>query len=82
MIREIIKPEDDELIIKIPQDYIGQEIEYIIFPVNEKESKKADSQKAKKSLRGVFSQYAENAKIPLEKSAWQNHVMEKFQSND
>ena len=82
MIREIIKPEDDELIIKIPLDYVGKEIEYIIFPVDEKESKRVDNRKSTKSLRGVFSQYAENAKIPLEKSAWQNHIMEKFQSND
>ena len=37
MIREIIRPKDRNLTIKIPQEYVGKEIEYIIFPIKNHE---------------------------------------------
>ena len=37
MIREIIRPKDRNLTIKIPQEYVGKEIEYIIFPIQNHE---------------------------------------------
>lgn len=30
------------------------------------------------SLKGVFNQYADTSKIALEKSAWQNHLINKY----
>lgn len=34
MIREIRKPQDNKIIVEIPQEYVGQEIEVLVFPVN------------------------------------------------
>jgi hypothetical protein len=30
------------------------------------------------SLKGVFNQYADTSKIALEKTAWQNHLLNKY----
>ena len=82
MIREIVKAEDDELVIKIPREYIGREIEYIVFPVEKKQVEKKERGSTVKSLRGVFHQYADRAKVTLEEGAWQNHIKTKFQPDD
>ena len=83
MIREIIRPENTNLTINIPTDYVDREVELIIFPIDKKKvvpnSKK---EKVKKSLRGVFSKYVDKAKIPLENTAWQNYIVEKYKQND
>jgi len=34
--------------------------------------------KNRDSLKGVFNQYADTSKIALEKSAWQNHLINKY----
>jgi hypothetical protein len=82
MIREVIKPQYTNITINIPTDYIGKEIEFIMFPLDEKEIPQKDIQKKNKSLKGVFNQYANSSKISLENSAWQNHIMDKFKQND
>jgi hypothetical protein len=33
MIREIVKPNNNNIVINIPDEYVGQEIEYIVFPL-------------------------------------------------
>jgi len=83
MIREIIRPQYTNLTIKIPTEYIDRDVELIIFPIDKKEiAPNQKKSKNQKSLRGVFNQYADKSKIPLEKNAWQNHVVEKFKQND
>jgi len=37
MIREIIKPVSNNFTISIPNEYINQEIEFILFPLNNNE---------------------------------------------
>jgi len=37
-----------------------------------------DKQKNKKSLKGVFSKYANRSKVVLEDSAWKNYIIKKF----
>ena len=76
MIRKIIRPENDNLIIKIPREYIGQEIEYIVFPVKSNEDMIEKSNIG--SLGGALKKYANPDKIELEKDAWELHVVDKF----
>ena len=83
MIREIIRPQYTNLTINIPTDYIDRDVELLIFPISKKDiNQDAKKEKIKKSLKGVFNQYADKSKISLEDSAWQNYVVEKFKQND
>ena len=82
MIREVIRPQYTNFTINIPTSYINREVEFIMFPLDEKEVIQDIKQKKRKSLRGVFNQYADNSKISLEDNAWQNHIMDKFKQND
>lgn len=76
MIREIVRPEKTDLTIKIPNEYVGKDIEYIIFPVeNHKVSKEKKYDIG--SLGGSLNKYADPNKIKLEENAWELHVMDK-----
>ncbi len=69
MIREIIRPQYTDLTINIPTDYIDRELELIIFPIDKKDTlQDTKKRRIKKSLRGVFNQYADKSKIPLEEA--------------
>ena len=78
MIREVIRPQNTSFSINIPTSYIDRELEFIMFPLDEKEITQEIKQKNNKSLRGVFNQYADTSKITLEDDAWKNHTIEKF----
>jgi hypothetical protein len=80
MIREVIRPQHTTLTINIPTSYIDKEVEFIMFPLDEKET--TQKSKTKKSLKGVFNNYADNSKIPLEDNAWQDYIMDKYKQND
>ena len=82
MIREVIKPQYTSYTIYIPTSYIDREIEFIMFPLDEKETIQNNIEKEKKSLKGVFHQYADNSKITLEDNAWQDSIVDKFKHND
>ncbi len=82
MIRKVIRPQYTNITIDIPTSYIDREVEFIIFPLDEQEITQKTQQEKKKSLRGVFNQYADSSKISLENSAWQNHIVDKFRQND
>ena len=78
MIREIIRPTNNSFTISIPNEYINQEVEFIMFPLDEKETVQNTQQQNKISLRGIFNQYASDSKILLEDNAWQNHIVDKY----
>jgi len=82
MIRKVIRPQHTNLTISIPTNYIDREVEFIMFPLDEQEIIKEKRKEKKKSLKGVFNQYADDSKISLENSAWQNHIIDKFKQND
>ena len=77
MIREIVRPEDTNLTINIPDDYVGQEIEYIVFPISKSSTKKVRNNNIE-SLGGILNKYADPSKIELEDQAWKLHVIDKF----
>jgi len=78
MIREIVKPEDTNLTINIPEDYVGQEIEYIVFPISKSSTQKVKNNDDIESLGGILNKYADPSKIELEDKAWELHVLDKF----
>jgi len=78
MIREIVKPENTNLTINIPEDYVGQEIEYIVFPISKSYTKNVKKNDDIESLGGILNKYANPSKIELEDKAWELHVMDKF----
>ncbi len=83
MIRKIIKPQKNQIILNIPENYINKEVELIIFPIKETIIEKNNNiMKNKKSLRGVFSKYADTSKVSLEGKAWQNYIINRVNQND
>ena len=78
MIREIVKPNNNNIVINIPDEYVGQEIEYIVFPlykdIHQNPKKNIDID----SIGGILNKYANTSKTELENKAWELHVMEKF----
>lgn len=82
MIREVIRPQYTNFTINIPTSYIDRDIEFIMFPLDEQEVIQDTKENKKKSLRGVFNQYADNSKAISEDNAWQNHIIDNFKQND
>jgi hypothetical protein len=78
MIREIVKPNNNNLVINIPDEYIGQEIEYIVFPLHKDIKENSNEDIDIDSIAGILNKYADPSKIELEDKAWELHVMEKF----
>lgn len=74
-IRYIQKVTSDSLIIKDMGKYLGQQVEIIIFPLdNTTEIEEPDTVKR---VRGILHKYANPSLIEKEKSAWQHAVREK-----
>ena len=82
MIREVIRPQYTNFTITIPTHYIDREIEFIMFPIDKESVAQKSENRYRKSLRGVFSQYADKSKILSEDNAWQMSVVNRFKSND
>jgi len=78
MIREIVRPKNKNITINIPDDYVGQEIEYIVFPISKSSTKKVKNNDSIESLGGILNKYADPSKIELEDQAWKLHVIDKF----
>jgi hypothetical protein len=82
MIREVIRPQYTNYTITIPTSYIDKDVEFIMFPLEDREIETHVQEKNNKSLRGIFNQYANSSKIALEESAWQNHILDKYKQHD
>ena len=48
MLREIAIPKNEEFILHIPKEYVNKKIEFIAFPINEKEEEKENRVRQKK----------------------------------
>lgn len=75
-IREIRLAGTSQISLTIPPEFVGQQIEIIILPLQAQPAPKTH----KKSLRGCLKQYAKPELIADEKSAWQNAAVEKYES--
>ncbi|WP_458701557.1 hypothetical protein ACKGJI_05415 [Sulfurospirillum sp. 1307] len=81
MIRKVVRPEHTNITIDVPTSYIGKDIEFIMFPLENQNQFEKSSLKSLESLRGVFAKYSKSANIEKEKNAWQMHIVEKY-NND
>lgn len=77
MIRKVLRPQQTNFIINIPESYIGKKVEFIMFTLDENDKMGNIEEKERKSLRGTFKQYADISKVSLEDKAWQNSIIEK-----
>lgn len=66
-------------IINIPKNLKNKQVEILILPVENDDSKKEFPAKNKK-LRGIFKKYSNIKLIKHEKSAWTSAVEEKYES--
>ena len=78
MIREVIRPQYTNFTINIPKSYINREIEFIMFPLDEKEKVQEVKKQDTSILGGSLNKYANSSKINVENEAWELHVMDKF----
>jgi hypothetical protein len=78
MIREVIRPQDNSITINIPNSYINREVEFIVFPLDEKEMPQKIDKQDISLLGGSLNRYANLSKIELEDSAWEKHVTDKY----
>ncbi len=58
MIREIIRPTDEYINIKVPQEYVGHEIEVLIF--SSSEISKREKKQSTKELLEEFEMISKN----------------------
>ncbi len=79
MIREVIRPQQTDFHITIPNEYLNREIEFIMFPLDEREIIQPRKKSSIESLGGVFQTYADPTKKVLEDTAWEMHIQEKYQ---
>ena len=82
MIREVIRPTQNDFHIYIPTEYLNKDVEFIMFPLDEQEHVQKVKIVKQKSLRGVFNIYADDTKVTLEDSAWQLSIVNKFKKHD
>jgi len=68
MIREIIRPDKEQLIIDIPKAYVNKEVEILVFPlqgIEKKKSIKPDANKELEEFRHLMARVEEsNIKVP------------------
>ena len=79
MIREVIRPQQTDFHITIPNEYLNREIEFIMFPLDERQTVQTPEKSSIELLGGTLNKYADPIKRALEDNAWEMHVMEKYQ---
>ncbi len=60
MIREIVRPEKEQLVIDIPREYLYKDVEVLVFPINGEHRNTSEKNTSKKLLE--FEKLMEQAK--------------------
>ena len=63
MIREIIRPKTNQVIINIPQDMVDKELELIVFAIKQDTGKGTQKIKSRQLMDKIF-EHAESVTIP------------------
>jgi len=69
MIREIVRPKSQDFIIHLPNEYVNQDLEILVFPINSKKDKKF-------SITNSLSGILKNSKIDEED--YKKHLEKKY----
>jgi hypothetical protein len=69
MIREIVKPKNQDFVIHLPDEYLNQELEILVFPINTKKEKNS-------SITSNLSGILKNSKIDEED--YKKHLEKKY----
>lgn len=77
MLRELITPMTNDFHITIPNEYIGRQVEFIMFALDEERPFLTNNQNIE-TLGGSLNKYADLSKIELEQNAWELHVSDKY----
>ncbi|MCP5048966.1 MAG: hypothetical protein GY940_17480 [bacterium] len=67
MIREIMVPDKEQLVIDIPREYMHKEVEVLVFPITEEEGKNSEQSGAEnlKEYKKLITQARKsNIKLP------------------
>jgi len=70
LIRQVIRPKSNQVMIDLPKDYVDKNIELIINVIDEKNGLI--------SLAGSLNKYADKSKLRLENKAWDLYIMDKY----
>ncbi len=67
MIREIMVPDKEQLVIAIPREYLHKEVEVLVFPIREEEnkiSKQSGAENLKEYKKLIAQARKSNIKLP------------------
>jgi hypothetical protein len=56
MVKTVVIPKKNKLIVEIPNNYIGKEIEVLLYAKEELEVKKSNTKKTLVDFNGIFSE--------------------------
>ena len=77
MIREIIRPTNNNFTISIPNEYINQEVEFILFPLNNNEVIQT-SYKPNKTKNITNSLFGALKNSNINQADYKNYLEEKY----
>jgi len=69
MIREIVKPKSQDFVIHLPNEYVNQDLEILVFPIQVKKEKQIS---ITENLSGILK----NSKI--DEKDYQKHLENKY----
>ena len=78
MIREIIRPQQNQIILNIPDDYINKEVEFIIFPLEEKNIIQNKNTSNSKKSNLTSSLFGALKNIQLKESDYKKYLEDKY----
>jgi len=77
MLREVIKPQHNNFTINIPNSYIGREVEFIMFPLdNEEITRIEDAPKSSKNITDSLFGALKDSNI--DKSDYKDYLENKY----
>jgi len=84
MIRKILTPTEPELKLRLPPEYLHQEVEVLVFPVNSGAETGREASSNEVRLREAFHKAARvlKGKLDVDPVAWQRELRQQWQARD
>ena len=78
MIREIIRPQQNQIILNIPDDYVNKEVVFIIFPLEENKITQSKNISNSKKSNITDSLFGALKNVQLEESDYKKYLEDKY----